>query len=154
MNRQDFGYTIAALADGAFVDEFYLDDDKTNIYLYSKAGRNASLDSLNQIAVYTAIGAVVPLCAIARIQETADTNIIRRLNSQRTVTLNIIAPDRVALGTGLEIVKRDLVNYLRETGAVPSSIDMTISGASEQLQCTQQALAAYYVVAIVIIYLC
>jgi len=103
--------------------------------------------------VYTPIGAVVPLSSIARIEETVDTNIIRRLNGQRTVTLNIIPPDRVALETGLDIVKRDLVNYLRETGAVPGSINMTISGASDQLEATQEALAANYVVAIIIIYL-
>ncbi len=153
MTTQDFGYTIAALTDGAFVDEFYLDDDKIDIYLYSKAGRNASLDSLSQISVYTPIGAVVPLSSIARIEETVDTNIIRRLNSQRTVTLNIIPPDRIALETGVEIVKRDVVDYLRETGAVPSSINMTISGASDQLQATREALSANYIVAIVIIYL-
>ena len=153
MTTQDFGYTIAALTDGAFVDEFYLDDDKIDIYLYSKAGRDASLDDLNQISVYTPIGAVVPLSSIARIEETVDTNIIRRLNSQRTVTLNIIPPDRVALETGVDIVKRDVVDYLRETGTVPSSINMTISGASDQLQATREALAANYVVAIVIIYL-
>jgi multidrug efflux pump subunit AcrB len=153
MTTQDFGYTIAALTDGAFVDEFYLDDDKIDIYLYSKAGRDASLDSLEQISVYTPIGAVVPLSSIARIEETVDTNIVRRLNSQRTVTLNIIPPERVALETGVEIVRRDVVDYLRETGAVPSSINMTISGASDQLQATREALAANYVVAIIIIYL-
>jgi multidrug efflux pump subunit AcrB len=153
MTTQDFGYTIAALTDGAFVDEFYLDDDKIDIYLYSQAGRNASLDSLNQISVYTPIGAVVPLSSIARIEETVDTNIIRRLNSQRTVTLNIIPPDRVALETGVEIVRRDVVDYLRETGTVPGSINMTISGASDQLQATREALAANYVIAIIIIYL-
>ena len=153
MTTQDFGYTIAALTDGAFVDEFYLDDDKIDIYLYSKDGRNASLDSLSQISVYTPIGAVVPLSSIARIEETVDTNVIRRLNSQRTVTLNIIPPDRVALETGVDIVKRDVVDYLRETGAVPSSINMTISGASDQLQATREALSANYLVAIVIIYL-
>ena len=103
--------------------------------------------------MYTPIGAVVPLSSIARIEETVDTNIIRRFNGQRTVTLNIIPPDRVALETGLDIVKRDLVNYLRETGAVPGSINMTISGASDQLEATQEALAANYVVAIIIIYL-
>jgi multidrug efflux pump subunit AcrB len=153
MTTQDFGYTIAALTDGAFVDEFYLDDDKLDIYLYSKAGRSASLDTLNQISVYTPIGAVVPLSSIARIEETVDTNIIRRLNSQRTVTLNIIPPDRVALETGVEIVRRDVVDYLRKTGAVSSSINMTISGASDQLQATREALVANYLVAIVIIYL-
>ncbi|MDX1697688.1 MAG: efflux RND transporter permease subunit, partial [Thiohalobacterales bacterium] len=153
MTTQDFGYTIAALTDGAFVDEFYLDDDKIDIYLYSKAGQNVSLDGLNQISVYTPIGAVVPLSSIASIRETVDTNIIRRLNSQRTVTLNIIPPDGVALETGVEIVRRDVVDYLRDAGTVPSNINMTISGASDQLQATREALAANYVVAIVIIYL-
>ena len=153
MTTQDFGFTIAALTDGAFVDEFYLDDDKIDIYLYSKHGRDADLDSLDQISVYTPIGAVVPLSSIARIDETVDTSIIRRLNSQRTVTLNIIPPDRIALETGVEIVKRDVVDYLRETGAVPSSIRMTLSGASDQLQATRKALGANYIVAIVIIYL-
>ncbi len=153
MTTQDFGYTIAALTDGAFVDEFYLDDDKIDIYLYSKAGRSASLDSLDRISIYTPIGAVVPLSSISRIEETVDTNIIRRLNSQRTVTLNIIPPDKVALETGVDIVRRDVVDYLREIGAVPSSISMTISGASDQLQATREALATNYVVAIIIIYL-
>ncbi len=153
MTTQDFGYTIAALTDGAFVDEFYFGDDKIDIYLYSKSGRGVSLESLNQISVYTPIGAVVPLSSVARIDETVDTNIIRRLNSRRTVTLNIIPPDRVALETGVDIVKRDVVDYLRQTGEIPSSVNMNISGASDQLQATRKALAANYVVAIIIIYL-
>ena len=153
MTTQDFGYTIAALTDGAFVDEFFLDDDKIDIYLYSKAGREATLDSLNQISIYTPVGAVVPLSSIASIEETVDTNIIRRLNSQRTVTLNIIPPEKVALETGVEIVRRDVVEYLSGSGAVPSSINISLSGASDQLQTTREALFANYIVAIIIIYL-
>ena len=94
MITRDFGYTIAALTDGAFVDEFYLDDDKIDIYLYSESGKNASLDSLNQISVYTPIGAIVPRSSITHIEETVDTNIIRRVNSQRAVTLSIIPRKR------------------------------------------------------------
>jgi multidrug efflux pump subunit AcrB len=153
MNTQDFGFTIAALTDGAFVDEFYFDDDKIDIYLYSKAGRDADIDTLNQISIYTPIGAVVPLSTIASIEETVDTNIIRRLNGQRTVTLNIIPPDTIALETGVEMVRKDVVQYLRDTGEVPSNISMSISGASDQLDATREALSANYVVAVIIIYL-
>ncbi len=153
MTTKDFGYTIAALTDGAFVDEFFLDDDKIDIYLYSKAGKNASLDSLSQISVYTPIGAVVPMSSIADIDESVDTNIIRRVNGQRTVTLNIIPPEKIALETGVKIVQQEVVKHLRDTGAIPSTINMTISGASDQLQATREALAANYVVAVVIIYL-
>jgi multidrug efflux pump subunit AcrB len=153
MTTQDVGYAVTALTDGAFADEFYLDDDKIDIYLYNKQGRDTSLDTLNQIAIYTPSGAVVPLSSIAQIEETVDTNIIRRVNSQRTVTLNIIPPDRIALETGVEIVQSEIVDYLRETGTVPSNITMGISGASDQLDATRSALAANYIVAVVIIYL-
>jgi multidrug efflux pump subunit AcrB len=153
MTTQDFGYTVSALTDGAFVDEFFMDDDKIDIYLYSKAGTNATLDSLSQMPVYTPIGAVVPLSSIAQIVETVDTNIIRRVNSQRTVTLNIIPPEDVALETGVEIVRKDVVGYLRDSGGIASTINMSISGASDQLQATREALSANYLVAVVIIYL-
>jgi len=153
MTTQDVGYAVTALTDGAFADEFYLDDDKIDIYLYNKQGRNTSLDTLNQISIYTPTGAIVPLSSIAQIEETVDTNIIRRVNSQRTVTLNIIPPDRIALETGVEMVRNEIVDYLRETGTVPSNITMGISGASDQLDATRSALAANYVVAVVIIYL-
>ncbi|WP_455203124.1 efflux RND transporter permease subunit [Kaarinaea lacus] len=153
MNTQEFGFTVAALTNGAFVDEFFLDDDKIDIYLYSESGKDASLESLNQMSVYTPIGAVVPLSSIASIVETVDTNRIRRLDGKRTVTLNIIPPDNVALETGVDIVKKDVVTYLREAGEIPSNITMGISGASDALQATRDALTANYIVAIVIIYL-
>ncbi|MGD8558920.1 MAG: efflux RND transporter permease subunit [Gammaproteobacteria bacterium] len=153
MTTEDFGFTVAALTDGAFVDEFFMDDDKIDIYLYSQSGTEASLDSLNQMPVYTPIGAIVPLSSIAEIVETVDTNIIRRLNGQRTVTLNIIPPEDVALETGVKVVREDVVNYLRTAGEIPSNITMSISGASDQLQATRDALTANYIVAVIIIYL-
>lgn len=153
MNTRELGYTVAALTDGAFVDEFFLDDDKIDIYLYSQDGVNASLDSLDQKQLYTPIGAIMPLSSIAHIEETVDTNEIRRLNGRRTVTLNIIPPEEVALETGVARVREEIVQHLRQSGQVPSDITMTISGASDQLQATREALTANYIVSVVIIYL-
>ncbi|MEW8050947.1 MAG: efflux RND transporter permease subunit, partial [Candidatus Thiodiazotropha sp.] len=153
ISNADMGFTIAALTDGAFVDEFFLEDDKIDIYLYSSAGSNASLESLDSLPVYTPTNAVVPLASLARIVESVDTSNIRRVNGKRTVTLSIIPPDNIALETGLEIVKRDVVTYLQDGGAVPSNVKIVISGASDQLQATRESLTANYLVALVIIYL-
>jgi hypothetical protein len=46
MSAGDIGYTVAALTDGAFVDEFFLQDDKIDIYLFGSEGGAASLDTL------------------------------------------------------------------------------------------------------------
>ena len=153
MSSTDLGFTIAALTDGAFVDEFFSGDDKIDIYLYSSAGNNASLDSLARLPVYTPANAVVPLASLARIVESVDTSDIRRVDGKRTVTLSIIPPDDIALETGLEMVKRDLVTYLQDSGAVPGNVKILISGASDQLQATRESLTANYLVALVIIYL-
>ncbi|MBA1146162.1 efflux RND transporter permease subunit [Ectothiorhodospiraceae bacterium WFHF3C12] len=153
MTAGDLGFTVAALTDGAFVGEFFQDDDKIDIYVYSDAGTGATLDSLDQLSIYTPVGAVVPLSSLASIEETVDTSTIRRLDGRRTVTLNIIPPDDVALETGVNVVREDVVGHLRGTGEIPSNVKVRISGASDQLQATQQALAGNYAVAVIIIYL-
>jgi multidrug efflux pump subunit AcrB len=153
MNAADIGFTVAALTDGAFVDEFLLNDDKIDIYLYGRAGPQATVDELGQLPVYTPTGSVVPLSTIARIEETVDTNNIRRVDGRRMVTLSIIPPDAVALEPAVEIVREQLVAHLRAAGSVPASVSMEISGAGDQLDATRGALSGNYVVAVVIIYL-
>jgi len=153
LDAGDLGFTIAAMTDGAYVDEFLRQDDKIDIYLYSLAGFDAELDRLGQIPLYTPRGGVVPLNSVARIVETVDTNTIRRMNGRRTVTLSIIPPETVALETGVERVRRELVQYLRDRGEVPLGVSLDISGASDQLQATQEAIASNYAVALALVYL-
>ena len=150
---QDLGYTVAALTDGAFLDEFFMGDDKIDIYAYSQqSGTAPNLTALPGLPVYTPIGATVPLSSLADLQETVDTSVVRRVNGRRTVTLNIIPPRAVALETGVQEV-RAMVQRLRDQGAIPDSISISLSGASDQLQATQQSLSGNYVVALLLVYL-
>ena len=152
MNTADIGFTVAALTDGAFVDEFFLADDKIDMYLYSGAGPDASPQDLPDMPIYTRSG-ILPLSSIARVVETVDTSTVRRIDGRRTVTLSIIPPETVALETGVGIVREDVLEYLRSSGAIPSSVSVDISGASDQLEATQQALIANYLVALILVYL-
>jgi len=153
MTAQDLGFTVAALTDGAFAGYFYLDDDKIDIYFYSRDRFDVALDGVGQLPVYTPQGTMVPLSTLAEVKETVDTSIIRRINGKRTVTLNIIPPSDIALETGVDMVRAGIVDHLSRSGQVPQGITMGISGASDQLEATRKALLGNYVVAIVIIYL-
>ncbi|SDK10957.1 efflux RND transporter permease subunit [Microbulbifer yueqingensis] len=153
MSAVDIGFTVAALTDGAFVNEFFLDDDKIDMYLYNREGPAATVDTLEQLFVYTPIGQVLPLSELAEVRETVDTATVRRVDGRRTVTLNIIPPRSVALETGVERVKTQLVQHLRDTGQVPAGVSLTISGAADQLDATRAALGSNYVVALLIVYL-
>jgi multidrug efflux pump subunit AcrB len=153
MDAGSVGYTVAALTDGAYVDEFFLDDDKIDIYLFGSDQGQASLDTLGQLPLFTPQGTVLPLSAIASISETVDTSTVRRINGQRTVTLNVIPPSTIPLETGVEIVREQIIAALRANGEIPAGVSVDISGASDQLDATKAALAANYPVALIIVYL-
>jgi multidrug efflux pump subunit AcrB len=67
--------------------------------------------------------------------------------------LNVIPPGSIALEEGVEIVRRDVVAFLRQSGGLPASVNVDISGASDQLDATKAALAANYPVALIIVFL-
>ena len=127
--------------------------DKIDMYLYSTAGPHVSPLDLAEIPVYTQCGGVVPLPSIAKVVETVDTSTVRRIDGRRTVTLSIIPPETVPLETGVGIVREDVLEYLRGTGSIPSNVGVDISGASDQLEATQQALKGNYLVALILVYL-
>ncbi len=147
------GFAVAALTDGAFVDEYFRGDDKIDVFLYSTAGSDRNLSGVEDLPVFTPSGAVVPLSAIAEIVETVDTDSVRRLNGRRTVTLNIIPPRSVALETAVGTVRTDVIERMRADGGLPQGISVDISGASDELTQTRAALADNYVVAIVLSFL-
>ena len=153
MTADSLGFTVAALTDGSYVDEFFLEDDKIDIYLYSDVGQDATLDTLSRLPLYTGAGEVLPLGAVADIRETVSSSVVRRVNGRRTVTLNIIPPRSVPLETGVAQVRTQVVDYLRERGAIPADVNVAISGAADQLDATREALLGNYLVALLIIYL-
>jgi multidrug efflux pump subunit AcrB len=150
LSAQQLGFSVAALTDGAFVDEYFRGDDKIDIFLFSQAGSEQSLSKLADLPIYAPDAGVVPLSALAEIVEVVDTAAIRRLNGRRAVTLNIIPPRSVALETALGEVQRGVIDWLRAEGHMPPEVSIDISGATDQLMETREALLDNYVVSIVL----
>jgi multidrug efflux pump subunit AcrB len=152
-SAQELGFAIAALSDGAFVDEFFFADDKVDIYLSSGALSAQSLAALPDLPIYAPRGVVVPVRAVADLVETVNTETLRRVNGQRTVTLNIIPPRSVALETAVGKVRSELVGEMRRAGEIPPGVGIDISGASDQLDATRASLSSNFFVAVAISYL-
>ncbi len=149
----DLGYTVWAYSDGAFVDEFFMEDEKIDMYLYAASGRIVHPRDIDTVSLYTDTGNVVPLAAVARVDDTVNTETIRRVDGERTVTLSIVPPREVALETAIERVRTEIVYGMKANGEIPASVQMDISGASDRLETTRNALSGNFVVAIAIAYL-
>ncbi|MFT4564061.1 MAG: multidrug efflux pump subunit AcrB [Gammaproteobacteria bacterium] len=151
LDTTELGYAIWAFTDGAFVDEFFLGDDKIDMFLYSTEGVVERPADIGHLLLYTQNGGVVPLNAISTITETVNTETIRRVDGQRTITLSIIPPRDIPLETGVQRVQEMLIDDLQVADG--SGITMRISGANDSLKATRAALSDNFAIAILIAYL-
>ena len=152
LTPQDLGFTVSVVTDGAFADEFYRGDEKIDIYLHARTGQGGSLDDVASLQLHTP-GGTVPLSSVAQVFETVATGTIRRIDGARTLTVNIIPPDAVALETGVRIVRDDLVAVLERDGQIAPGVTVSIAGASDQLDATRRSLLGNYAIAVIIVYL-
>ena len=122
------------------------------MFLYSTAGAVERPSDVGKVLFYTQNGGVVPLEAIASVQETVNTETIRRVNGERTITLSIIPPRDIPLEVGVEKVQREIINDPQMAGS-DHGISMRISGASDNLRATRDALSDNFLIAILVSYL-
>tara|TARA_R110000787_G_scaffold73921_7_gene164521 strand:+ start:9348 stop:12449 length:3102 start_codon:yes stop_codon:yes gene_type:complete len=152
VSGDDFAFAVSAMADGAYVDEFFVGDDKIDMFVFSDSGNRQSLAELENLPLHTASG-VVPLSAVARFVETLDTDQVRRVNGRRTVTVNIVAPREIPLEAAVELVRTRIIDELQANGDIPLDVQLDISGAADQLDATQNALKGNFLIALILSYL-
>ena len=95
----------------------------------------------------------MPLNTLAEIRETVGTATLRRVDGRRRVTLDVIPPRSVALEAGIERMQREVIDAMRDEGTLPANINVTVSGAGDQLDATRQALTGNALIALAIVYL-
>ncbi len=152
ISAAELGYSVWAYSDGAFVDEFFLGDDKIDMYLYSTEGTVQHPEDISGLYIYTAAGAAVPLSTVAKVVETTSVDSVRRVDGSRTITVSVIPPRSVPLEVGVERVQNDVLRALKERGEVDASVHFRLSGASDQLDATRRALGSNFLVALLITY--
>jgi len=153
ISNTDFGYTVAAMSDGAYVDEFILNDDKIDIFIFSGAGNQQELSKLASTPLITPDGDILPLNALADLVESQNSNSVRRVDGHRTVTVYIIPPRDVALETAEKIVREQLLPSLWQKGSIAQGLNVSISGAADQLEVTKTSLTGNFIISLILSYL-
>lgn len=153
ISTEELGYLVWALSDGAYHDDFYLGDEKIDMYIYSTTGTVKDPSDLQNLPIYSDSGGIVPLSSIAFVQQTVNTETIRRVNGERAVTLSIVSPRDVPLEEAVEIVNRDVIGGLRKADLVPDNVELRLAGASDKLLATRAAISENLILAIVLSYL-
>ncbi|MGI9229278.1 MAG: efflux RND transporter permease subunit, partial [Gammaproteobacteria bacterium] len=153
IEADELGYAVWAYSDGAFLDEFFLGDDKIDMYVYSTQGTIQQPGDVDNIMLYSPLGGIVPLSAIADVRESVNTETIRRVDGARTITLGIVPPKNIPLEVGVQMVQTQIMDKLMAEQEIAAAINMSITGANERLIATRNSLSANFLVAVLISYL-
>ncbi len=147
------GYTIWSMVDGAFLDEYFLDGKKIDIYLHSQKNTIEYPSDISNLSIFTPSGAVVPLNAVASLTHTVSSDSIRRVESERTVTLRIVPPKAIPLEKAVSIIQTDVVDIVNASGLLTGTTSIEIGGASDKLTRAMQALSNNILLAVALAYL-
>ena len=105
VSAHELGYLVSAFSDGAYLDEFFLEDEKIDMFLYSTQTGERGPGALDDLEIYSPSGGVLPLRALAKIEETVKTDVIQRVDSRRTVSLSIVPPRDVPLEAAVALMR-------------------------------------------------
>ena len=103
--------------------------------------------------LYSPSGGIVPLSAVARLSDTVNTETIRRVDGDRTITMSIIPPKDIPLEEGVRLVRQEIIEGMKANGELSPDITLELSGASDRLEATRDALSGFFAVALLIAYL-
>ncbi len=153
ISSSELRYAISAYSDGAYVDEFILDDDKIDMFIFSNVGNNQTLTQLANAPISVPSGGALPLNALADMTASYSSDSVRRVDGNRTVSVYIIPPRDIALEDAVKKVRNELLTNLRKQDKIAQGIDLTISGAADQLEATKASLSTNFLISVVLSYL-
>jgi multidrug efflux pump subunit AcrB len=105
-SRAELGTVVRALADGAWVGEYFDGDRRLDMYL--RASRWDAPEALASVPVATPSGAVVPLGELAAIDATVGPAGLRRVGGRCTVGLNVNPPTGLSLQQAIDVLRAEV----------------------------------------------
>ncbi len=140
LDVRTIGFVVEACANGAFVGEFNDRGDRIDMVIQIGGMSNASLDDVGQVPIYTPSGHVVPLASAVTIVSTTAPQQINHIEEMGAVSLSITPPRGMPLQEAMRVVEVDMIQPLRKSGVIDSSVITALAGNADKLTTTQRAL--------------
>ncbi|MFT6714984.1 MAG: HAE1 family hydrophobic/amphiphilic exporter-1 [Planctomycetota bacterium] len=141
MTRTDMGYAMQANSDGLILPrQFEADGDLKDLKIISPGARGDNpLAALQDIPLATPGGGVVKLADIATLERVTAPEVIKHVNRQRAVTLQLTPPAGIPLQSAIDQVTK-MVADLQAAGAIPPSVEVDMAGSAGKLNDIKVAL--------------
>ncbi|MEM9727407.1 MAG: efflux RND transporter permease subunit [Myxococcota bacterium] len=156
MPGAELGLVVDSLIDGAIIGEFTPQGQPKLDVVLRAVNADAELlpdtTALLSAPVATPSGNVVPLGALASVQEELGPSVIRHLERRRSITLNVSPAEDMPLEDAIGTI-RSTIAELEDSGQVPPSVEFSLSGAAGKLELAQKQFAGILFLAFIICFL-
>ncbi len=152
MSATDLGLTVDAFNEGLRVVEVTVDGKRIDLTLKGPQDNAKETQGIGALPVVTPEGKILPTTSLAKIEITSGPTEIRHLERVRTVTLEIRPASHLPLEAAMEIVRDKVIAPLEKQG-LPTGIEMGLSGTSDELTKTWDAIILNLILAVIIVYL-
>ncbi len=134
LSAAGLGEVVDALVDGRIVGELSAGGaSKLDVVLRPVGGGAKTPGELESAPVATPSGQVVPLAAVARLEEVVGPSVIQRVERRRAITLQVSPPDDLALEEAMERIRAEVIAPMQDSGAIPEDIRVDLAGTADKL---------------------
>ncbi len=151
LDALELGLTVDAFNDGLRVDEITIGGKRFDLMLTGPEKSIGQTQDISSLPVVTRDGTILPVGALADILVTEGPTLIRHVERERTVTLEIRPAASVPLEVAMETLEQSVIGALSNN--LPPGVTMHLSGTADQLTKTWDAMVLNLILAIVIVYL-
>ena len=148
-SRQDVGTLVRAMGDGLYVGEHFAGEKRMNVIL--RASKWETPEQLASMPLATPNGGLIPLSELVDINRTVGPSQLRRIDSRRTITIDVQPPENVSLEHVLGVIKRDVEPKLK--AALPADGNILYAGSANALTRAIKSMGGNFALALVVLFL-
>ncbi len=153
--RQQIAAITRALGTGLYVGDFFNGQKRLNVFL--RATDWQSPEELAAIPLYTPNAGIQPVGELMEIVRTAGPSSIRRVDRQRTITLQVTPPDNLSLEEAIALIKEKaeptILSVLSEKSVDGTGGSIAYRGSAEALTEALTSMSQSFILALIILFL-
>jgi HAE1 family hydrophobic/amphiphilic exporter-1 len=153
LTNRELGFTVNALVDGAKVSDYRIDGREIDLVLKGDDETFAFGHDLASVPINTPSGKIVTLGSVATIDNVGRPTQVNHQERQRAIRIAVTPSQAMALEEAMEILEQQIVPQARESGVLPPSISVHLTGTADDLTRTRQALMGNFLLALAVTYL-
>lgn len=153
MSTSELGLTVDALVDGTKASAYRLYGDEIDLVVRTDPQAEIRTQDLESFPLIAPSGEKLTLGSVADIRLEEGPTQINHIDSERSITIQVIPPQGVSLEAAMNIVRDKVLGPIEQSGMLSNLYRIEIGGTADDLTRTRQALQWNFILAIIISYL-